>query len=200
MEVIQIQTSRLRPWDANPRLNDHAVDAVAKSIEQFGFNVPIVCDQNYQIIAGHVRWKAAKQLRLERVPVIQLEMTEAQRDAFAIADNKTADVAQWDFAALTNILKDLDAAGCELPSLGFSDAELDALLEPIEEFDFSQFDDQLLAVPDRTHVLLAVKVPIASKGKISSAIRQYANEHAIADKESAVRAGRVFAPLLGIAE
>jgi ParB-like chromosome segregation protein Spo0J len=58
-QVKEITTSKLRPWENNPRLNDHAVDAVAESIRLFGFNVPILCDQNFIIIAGHTRWKAA---------------------------------------------------------------------------------------------------------------------------------------------
>jgi len=84
--------SKLMPWEDNPRLNDQAVNAVAQSIRTFGFNVPILCDQNLVIIAGHTRWKAAKELDLKAVPVIVLEMTDAQRRAFSLADNKTAEL------------------------------------------------------------------------------------------------------------
>jgi hypothetical protein len=59
MKVQDIETDRLKPWADNPRLNEHAVDAVARSIRTFGFNVPILCDQNLTIVAGHTRWKAA---------------------------------------------------------------------------------------------------------------------------------------------
>ncbi len=90
LEVQQIRVSSLKPWQNNPRLNDHAVDAVARSIESFGFNVPILCDQNATIIAGHTRWKAARRLGMKSVPVITLEMSESQRRAFSVADNKTA--------------------------------------------------------------------------------------------------------------
>ncbi len=60
MEVVRIAPGKLKPWDKNPRKNDPAVEAVAKSIRDFGFNVPILCDRDHTIIAGHTRWKAAK--------------------------------------------------------------------------------------------------------------------------------------------
>ncbi|MBI4332735.1 MAG: ParB N-terminal domain-containing protein, partial [Chloroflexi bacterium] len=68
LEVKEINLTNLRAWENNPRLNDHAVDAVAESIRSFGFNVPILCDQNLTIIAGHTRWKAAKKLGMGKVP------------------------------------------------------------------------------------------------------------------------------------
>jgi ParB/RepB/Spo0J family partition protein len=100
LQVQEIEIEKLHPWEDNPRLNDHAVDAVAESIRSFGFNVPILCDQNLLIIAGHTRWKAAQKLGLEKVPVILVEMTDAKRRAFAVADNKTAEIADWDFPKL----------------------------------------------------------------------------------------------------
>ena len=59
MEIRQVPIDKLKPWERNPRINDSAVDAVAKSVETFGFNVPILYDQHMMIVAGHVRWKAA---------------------------------------------------------------------------------------------------------------------------------------------
>lgn len=120
----EIEVQRLKPWDGNPRKNDHAVEAVARSIETFGFNVPILCDQQCMIIAGHTRWKAAKKLGMAAVPVIRLTMTESQRKAFAVADNKTAEIADWDIPVLRDVLKDLQAEDVPLSDLGFSDEEL----------------------------------------------------------------------------
>jgi ParB/RepB/Spo0J family partition protein len=100
LQVQEIEIEKLHPWEDNPRLNDHAVDAVAESIRSFGFNVPILCDQNLLIIAGHTRWKAAQKLGLEKVPVLLVEMTDAKRRAFAVADNKTAEIADWEFPKL----------------------------------------------------------------------------------------------------
>ena len=93
LEVQDVELSLLKPWEDNPRINDEAVDAVAKSIKSFGFNVPILCDQELTIIAGHTRWKAAKKIGMKSVPVIVLAITEDQRKAFAVADNKTAELA-----------------------------------------------------------------------------------------------------------
>lgn len=93
LQVHEVELTKLKPWKNNPRLNDNAVNAVVKSIRAFGFNAPILCDRNLMIIAGHTRWKAAKKLNLNTVPVIILEMTDSQRHAFSLADNKTAEIA-----------------------------------------------------------------------------------------------------------
>ncbi len=124
LQVIEVETNKLHPWEDNPRLNDHAVDAVAVSIRSFGFNVPILCDQDFTIIAGHTRWKAAQKLGLEVVPVITVEMTDAKRQAFAVADNKTAEIADWDFPKLREVLEELRAEDIDIRSMGFSDEEL----------------------------------------------------------------------------
>jgi hypothetical protein len=131
LQVQEIEIEKLHPWEDNPRLNDHAVDAVAESIRSFGFNVPILCDQNSVIIAGHTRWKAAQKLGLEKVPVILVEMTDAKRRAFAVADNKTAEIADWDFPTLREVLEELRSEDIDIKSMGFSDEEIEDLLNPI---------------------------------------------------------------------
>jgi hypothetical protein len=128
LRIQEMALSRLTPWEDNPRLNDQAVGAVARSIGTFGFNVPILCAQNLTIIAGHTRWKAAKELGLERVPVIILEMTDAQHRAFSVADNRTAEIADWDMAKLRVVLDELDSEDVDLHDLGFGDADLRRLL------------------------------------------------------------------------
>ena len=198
MEVQEVETGRLKPWEDNPRINEHAVDAVARSIRDFGFNVPILCDQNMTIVAGHTRWKAAKKLGLYSVPVIMLEMTEAQRRAFAIADNKTGEIARWDFPQLDRILTQLRSEKLDLHSLGYSDAELQALLAPPKDFDWAALDKYKESLLQSTYVLLAVKVPLAMKDRLKGAIRQRARELGIASGDPAVAAGEVVAHLLGI--
>src|SRR3989304_6068347 len=118
LKIEEVDVEKLQPWDKNPRINDHAVDGVAKSITSFGFNVPIICDQNRMIVAGHTRWKAAQKIGMTRVPVIFLEMTDAQRKAFSIADNKTAELADWDFPKLRDILEELRNEDIDLKTLG----------------------------------------------------------------------------------
>lgn len=135
IKVNLVEIDKLNLWDDNPRINDHAVDAVAKSIKTFGFNVPILCDQNFTIIAGHTRWKAAKKLGMDKVPVIALEMNETQRKAFSIADNKTAEIADWDFPKLRDVLNELRIDDFDISNIGFSDDELRRFLidEDIDE-------------------------------------------------------------------
>jgi ParB-like chromosome segregation protein Spo0J len=199
MEIRQVATDELKPWDKNPRINDSAVDAVAKSIQTFGFNVPILYDQHMMIVAGHVRWKAAKKLGLTAVPGIQLSLTRAQREAFAVADNKTADIADWDYDVLGEILKGLPEEEIDMDSLGFNEAELDAILKPVEDFDWDQFKQDLEEFhQDATHVFLPVKVPIDMKQSVSEAIRRCAKERTIAEKDNSRLAGLVVMSLLGM--
>ena len=198
MEMRDIVLAELRPWEDNPRLNDRAVEAVAKSIQQFGFNVPILCDQELTIIAGHTRWKAAQQLGMARVPVIVLPLTGAQRRAFSVADNKTAEVAEWDVPVLRKVLEELRAEETDLSTLGYCDAELQALLEPERDFDWSEFDDYLSACEEPAFALVPVRVPTSAKERIKTAIKAYAREHGISEKDSSILAGKVFAALLGV--
>lgn len=128
LHLQEVEISKLRPWEDNPRRNDHAVAAVAESIRSFGFNVPILCDENLTIVAGHTRWKAAQKLGMTKVPVIVVEMTDAQRRAFSVADNRTAEIADWDFSKLRDILEELRSEDVDIKSLGFSDEELKRLL------------------------------------------------------------------------
>ncbi len=128
LEFKEIDLVSLCLWEDNPRVNDHAVDAVAQSIRSFGFNVPIICDQNLMIIAGHTRWKAAQKLGMEKVPVIVVEMSEAKRRAFAIADNKTAEIADWDFPKLREVIEELRSEDTNIKNLGFSDEEIRRLI------------------------------------------------------------------------
>ena len=134
LQVRQMRLADLKPWEDNPRANEEAVNAVSRSISTFGFNVPILCDQNQVIIAGHTRWKAAKQLALPTVPVIVLKMSDKERRAFSVADNKTAEIADWDLPKLKTVLAELDHAGINLDELGFSEEELRRYIA-IEECD-----------------------------------------------------------------
>ncbi len=128
LQIQEIKLADLHPWEENPRLNEHAVDAVSESIRSFGFNVPIICDQNLTIAAGHTRWKAAQKLGIVKVPVIMVEMTDAQRRAFSVADNKVAEIADWDFPRLRDVLQELRSEDFDIKTLGFSDEEIRRLV------------------------------------------------------------------------
>lgn len=96
-KIVYKRLDELKPYENNPRRNDKAVDAVAASIEQFGFKVPIVIDNDNVIVAGHTRYKAAGKLNMDEVPcIVADDLTPEQIKAFRLADNKTA---SWMFSA-----------------------------------------------------------------------------------------------------
>lgn len=132
------KTDELIPYVNNPRNNDQAVDAVASSIKNFGFKVPIVIDSKNEIINGHTRLKAAKKLGIEEVPVIVADdLTEDQIKAFRIADNKVAELADWDeellLAELNMIEMDMAQFNIDMSELDFEDSS--------EEVVEDEFDD-----------------------------------------------------------
>jgi DNA modification methylase len=111
----------LKAYDNNPRKNEKAVDAVANSINSFGFKVPVIIDKNNVVVAGHTRLLACKKLGIEEVPcVIADDLTEDQIKAFRIADNKTAELADWDFDKLKEELGSIDI---DMEQFGFTDLE-----------------------------------------------------------------------------
>ena len=126
MEVELRKLTYIKPYERNPRDNEAAVEAVARSIREFGFRQPIVVDAEGVIIAGHTRWKAAKKLGLDSVPVhVATELTPAQVKAYRIADNKVAELATWDMDLLPIELSDLRGMDVDLELLGFSGEELE---------------------------------------------------------------------------
>ena len=109
MKIVNKQLGELKPYKSNPRKNDGAVNAVAESIKEFGFKVPIIIDKNNEIVAGHTRLLAAKQLGLIEVPcIVADDLTDDQIKAFRIADNSTAQIAEWDLEKLNIELLDID--------------------------------------------------------------------------------------------
>lgn len=116
---------RIKPYAQNPRVNDHAVDAVAESLRQFGVRQPIVVDEAGVIVCGHTRWKAALKLGFAQIPVhVAQDLTPEQIRAYRIADNKTAELADWDLKLLPLELAELQSAGIDWTLLGFDADEL----------------------------------------------------------------------------
>jgi site-specific DNA-methyltransferase (adenine-specific) len=129
MEIVQMKIADVKPYERNPRINDGAVEAVAESIKEFGWQAPIVVDENNVIVCGHTRLKAAERLGLDTVPVhVATGLTPEQIQAYRIADNKTGEIAEWDYDLLPLELADLQMADFDLSLLGFNAAELDSLL------------------------------------------------------------------------
>lgn len=119
--------SALQPYDKNPRIHSEAqVKQIAASIIEFGFNNPILVDQEKSIVAGHGRLEAARQLGLDKIPVIQLDhLTPAQQRAYRIADNKLTENGEWDFDLLAQELRDLEVDEFDIALTGFDWDELD---------------------------------------------------------------------------
>jgi DNA modification methylase len=132
MKIVQTPVDQLIPYVNNSRKHsDEQVAQIAASIKEFGWTNPILVDGEKGIIAGHGRLMAARKLGMEEVPVIELShLSDTQRKALIIADNKLAMNAEWDNDLLTIELNDLLADDFELEILGFDKDELAALLEP----------------------------------------------------------------------
>ena len=149
MKVEEIETSRIIPYANNPRHNDQAVSAVAASIKEFGFRQPIVTDEALVVLVGHTRLKAAQNLGLSVVPVHIAEgLTDAQKKAYRIADNRTNDLAEWDNELLSLELEALTDADFDLGLLGFSGDELDELLDKSTGTEGNTDQDEVPEVPE----------------------------------------------------
>ena len=108
MNIKQYDINKLTPYKNNPRINDDAVEAVANSIKEFGFKQPIVIDRSNNVIVGHTRLKSAKKLGMATVPVVIADdLTDEQIKAYRLADNKTGEIAEWNFDLLEEELKGL---------------------------------------------------------------------------------------------
>ncbi len=128
MQIIEVELSKLKEYENNPRHNDKAVEAVQNSIASFGFKVPIIIDKEFYIVAGHTRRKAALNLKLKTVPcIIADDLTDEQIKAFRLADNKTAELAEWDFIKLEQELLNINI---DMEAFGFD--PLDFEVEPAE--------------------------------------------------------------------
>ena len=128
MEIQFLKTGDLIPYENNPRINAAAVDKVAASIKEFGFQQPIVVDKNMVVIVGHTRLKAAKKLGLKNVPVTVADLSEEQANAYRLADNKVGEAAEWD---TDRLIEELD----KILSIDMSDFGFDLNFDDEEEDD-----------------------------------------------------------------
>lgn len=141
MELKKMKLSDIKPYGKNPRKNDGAVDAVANSIKEFGFKVPIIIDKDGVIVAGHTRYKASQKLGLTEVPcIVADDLDEKQIQAFRIAENKTNDLAEWNKDLLADELKDI-IGDFDMTNFGFGDFEISMLINDMEP---EKFDDNLI--------------------------------------------------------
>lgn len=141
MEVQNLKIDEIKPYKNNPRNNLDAVDATANSIKEFGWQQPIVVDKDMVIIAGHTRYLAAKKLGFDTVPVVVASnLSDEQVRAYRLADNKTGELAEWDFKLLDTELQDI--LDIDMSDFGF---ELD--ISEDEEVKEDDFDEEVPEEP-----------------------------------------------------
>lgn len=145
LKIIYKEIDELIPYINNPRNNTNAVDAVASSIKNFGFKVPIVIDGGNEIINGHTRMLAAKKLGLSKVPCILADdLNDEEIKAFRLADNKTSELADWDFDLLDIELKELDGMDLDFDMSDFGFEELEEFEDiEVKEDDYNP-DDEII--------------------------------------------------------
>lgn len=132
MNITEVPINELKEYARNPRKNDASVEYVANSIREFGFKIPVVIDQGNTIVCGHTRVKAARNIGMKTVPcIIADDLTDEQIKAFRLADNKTAEFAEWDFTKLDVELMQIQ--GLDMQDFGFDFSEMpDVLIEKKE--------------------------------------------------------------------
>ena len=141
LEIIYKNTSDLIPYINNSRIHsDGQINQIAASIREFGFANPILVDKDNNVIAGHCRVKAAQKLGINLVPTIVLEnLTDLQRKAYVIADNKLALNADWDNDLLSLELSQLQSNGFDVSLTGFDDIANDFM--PASEDEQGKLDE-----------------------------------------------------------
>lgn len=151
MRIIERKLQDIIPYENNPRKNDEAVDKVAASIEQFGFNVPVLVDKDGVLVAGHTRLKAAERLGMEKVPCIIIDSLDDEKiRQFRILDNKTGELSSWDYDKLIlelNAIPEIDMAAFEFgdfsgtAAIGTGDGVKEQNLDEGIEIDLDDFED-----------------------------------------------------------
>ena len=151
LEIVLKKTSELIPYINNTRTHtEEQVNQVASSIKEFGFTHPVLIDKDGGIIAGHCRTLAAKKLKLKEIPCIELSnLTEAQKKAYIIADNKLALNAGWNEELLKIEIESLKELDFDLDLLGFDENELEKLLGETKEIDMNDFFEESAEVSEK---------------------------------------------------
>lgn len=152
LEITYVRTTSVKPDTRNPRVHsDKQISQIAQSIESFGFNVPLLIDDQQNVIAGHGRLLAARKMGWEMVPAIKLNhLTESQRMAFLIADNRLTENSSWDQRMLGEQLKILSELelNFDLEAIGFEVPEIDLLIDGLNAVPEADPDDLLPAMSE----------------------------------------------------
>jgi len=134
MEIKEINIDEIKPYKNNPReISNEAVEKVVKSIKVFGYNQPIVVDNDNVIVVGHTRWKALKKLGREKVYIIKKDFTKNNAVAYRIMDNRANEESKWQNKLLKEELNLLQDENFDLDLTGFDETELDQFFLPKDE-------------------------------------------------------------------
>jgi ParB-like chromosome segregation protein Spo0J len=194
MKIETLKTTELIPYARNSRTHsEFQISQIAGSIREFGFTNPVLIDANNTIIAGHGRVMAAHKLKLEKIPCIRLShLTDAQRKAYVIADNKIALNAGWDEDMLGLELADLREQDYDLDLIGFDADAIESFLNPpepeIAEVDFNgrtmqeyktDYDESII----RQIILI---YPLDEYDAVIEAMGQYAEQNGLSNNTEVV--------------
>jgi len=141
MNIQEIEIEKLIPYHNNPRKNQ-AVDKVASSLTEFGFQQPIVVDKNMVVIVGHTRLLASQKLGYKKVPVFVANLSESKAKAYRIADNRLSEDSDWDYDFLNLEIGMLQEDNFDLTQLGFDKEELNNILINPEDFPEESLEEQ----------------------------------------------------------
>ena len=141
-KITTLALKNIHPHAKNPRNIEDAIGPVARSIQEFGFLVPLVINKDNTILSGHVRYAAAQSLGIKKIPCVRAEeLTEEQQKAFMIADNKVADAASFSIEGLNELFKELESSDYDVELTGFDRTEIESLVDDVA-------DDVLSAEPE----------------------------------------------------
>jgi len=164
----EINIDFIKEYENNPRKNDVAIEKVAKSIKEFGFKVPIIIDKNNIIVTGHTRLKAAKQLKMKKVPcIIADDLTPEQVKAFRLADNKVSEYSTWDLDKLQSELIELKVIDFNIEDFGFETKNIDTSTANVNEI-LEKFTDTTTEIKeDDFNIEEAIpEIPITTLGQV----------------------------------
>lgn len=155
-DVRKVNIDELRPYERNARIHtEEQVEQIAQSIKEFGFLNPVLIDKENNVIAGHGRIMAAKKLGMKTVPCLDVDgLTEDQRRAYVLADNKLTEMGGWDSQLVSEELQDLKDAGFGLDITGFSIDDIIITDDMGPDFTEDDFDE------------LAKKEPRIKRGEV----------------------------------
>ena len=155
MKIHLTDIEDIKPYNKNPRkISDKAIDMVATSIKEFGFQQPIVVDMKDEIVVGHTRYQASKKLNLKKVPVVRGDFTDEQAKAYRIADNRINEETGWDYNFLQEELNNLLDLDVDLNLSGFTSEELDSMFAKEE----ITIEDPIEITEDENHLMNDVKM------------------------------------------